>query len=126
MAEAWKHTALITIFILSGCVIRTINIRTTPSGADTWLDGRYLGRTPLTVKFNHYGTRLLILRKSGHKSKVLYLKIRPPWYEIFPLDIFCDLLLPFTIEDRRNVDIELIPQKSEPPEGLLRHAGEEE
>jgi len=125
MAKAWQYTALtLALFALAGCVVRTLTIRSEPQGADVWLDGQYLGKTPVKLRYNHYGSRLLLLRKEGYHARVCLLKIAPPWYQVFPLDIFTDLLLPFVIEDSRSVNLKLSAQGEEPPEGLLQRAEE--
>ena len=40
---------------LTGCVRRTISISSEPAGALCWLNGREIGRTPLSVDFIYYG-----------------------------------------------------------------------
>jgi hypothetical protein len=50
---------------LTGCVRRTLEITTEPSGALIWVNGREVGRTPVSVDFTHYGTYDLMIQKKG-------------------------------------------------------------
>ena len=123
MAQAWKHTAVVALLLLAaGCVMRTIYVRSQPDGAAVWLNGNYVGKTPLKTKFYHYGTHLLILRKQGYESIKRFVKVSPPWYEVFPLDFFFEVLFPFVIEDTRKVEFTLKPAGNREPAGLLERA----
>jgi hypothetical protein len=105
------------LLLLGGCVERTIEIRTDPPGARVYVDGLYRGRTaePLTdasgafqrwkaktlvIPFDHYGTREIVLVHEGYAPRTALEKIRPPLYQIFPLDFIFECLVPFTLRDR--------------------------
>ena len=99
--------------LMLGCVERAILIRTHPPGARVFLDGVERGQTPeegsLRLSFDFYGTREVMLRKSGYESVAMLVEIPPPLYEQFPLDFVSENLLPWTIEDNHVVDVDLTP-----------------
>ena len=97
-------------------------MRSQPEGASVWLNGSYIGKTPLKTEFHHYGTHLFILRKQGYESVKRFVEVRPPWYEVFPLDFFFDVVFPFVIEDVRKVEFTLKPAGNREPAGLLERA----
>jgi len=103
--------------LFSGCVIRSLTIRSEPTGAPVYLDEREVGRTPVTVEFDHYGTReVRVGPVADEKERITYgeqvemVKTPVPWYEYFPLDFFSELIIPWTIRDQHVVDVKL-PRK---------------
>ena len=107
----------LAIALLSGgCVERTLLIETRPPGAIVFLDDELLrddeGKpllTPTKVSFHHYGTREVVVRREDHLSANRRVELAPPVYQIFPLDLFTDLLIPYTFQDLHRVEIELEP-----------------
>jgi hypothetical protein len=101
---------LALFFCLQACVERRIDIASTPSDAEVYLDGVYVGNTPISIPFDFYGTREVHLRKrhprtDGQSAKESYLvyhtflEINPPIYELFPLDFFTENLIPYPWKD---------------------------
>lgn len=88
--------------MLSGCVERTLMLRTDPPQAEVWVDGRHRGTTPVAVPFESYGTREVVARKPGHVPARVEVELSPPWWQLPPFDLFTDLLWPGTIEDRHE------------------------
>ena len=93
---------------LSGCVERKLLVRVDPPGAVVYLDGRFEGPTDaegeLEVPFDFYGTRTLVLRHPGHAPLETTVELSPPWWQLFPLDLFTDVLWPGTIEDTHQTE----------------------
>ncbi|MCX7703158.1 MAG: PEGA domain-containing protein, partial [Planctomycetota bacterium] len=58
--------ALFLLPLLGGCVLREFLIQSEPAGAEVFLDGRYIGKTPLKQSFDFYGTHRVVLRKNGY------------------------------------------------------------
>ncbi len=83
--------ALLTV--MSGCVTRIIRIESDPKGADIWLDGKPAGKTPKDIPFVWYGDRELSLEKEGYHSVREIIKVRPPWWQVFPIDFFAEFLI---------------------------------
>ena len=73
--------------ISSGCVRRTITITSEPPGALCWLNGREVGRTPVTVDFLFYGDYDVQLTHDGYEPLITDGKAEPPWWDIIPLDL---------------------------------------
>jgi len=109
----------------TGCIKRTISVRSDPPGALVYLDGLEVGKTPLNgVRFHFYGTREFALYKNGYLVERRTVEIDTPWHSYFPLDIFTELLTPWRIDDHR--DFYFAMKRTEHPERetVLRHAHE--
>ncbi len=90
-----------------GCVTRSITVRSDPPGAKTYLDGKYIGDTPVTTPFQHYGSRKIRLEEKGSRIRSEIVRIRAPWYQLFPLDLICELLVPYRFRDEREFSFDL-------------------
>lgn len=86
---------------------RTLTITTDPGEARVLLDDEVIGETPLRHEFHHYGVRRVCVSKDGHRTCTQLVKLDPPWYAVFPLDIVSEVLLPIGWKDRRRVEIDL-------------------
>lgn len=67
----------------------TIYLTTLPSGADTWIDGQYIGRTPLLVDALGAGPHSVTTAKTGwlsHEVKVMITAQKPFQFVDFQLD----------------------------------------
>jgi PEGA domain len=97
---------------LCGCVERKLLVRSDPPGARVYLDGRFRGTTgagagELSVPFEFYGSRRLVLRAEGYVPHSGRVELAPPWWQWFPLDLFVDVLWPGTVEDTHEVRVDL-------------------
>jgi len=101
------------LFQSTGCVERLLQVRSTPSGANVYVNGDEVGKTPCDHPFSFYGTVDITLRSPGHLSHRELNTLSPPWYELFPLDFFSDLILPFTLRDVHPVEVVLVPSPSQ-------------
>jgi hypothetical protein len=98
-------------------------IQTEPSDAMVYLDGEKMGPSPVSVNFVHYGTREIVLMKRGFQTVTTYEKVSPPWYEVFPIDFFSEVLWPWTLRDEHTFRYTLEPKTGETdPEKLLNRA----
>ena len=108
---------LLSIALLSGgCVERTLLIESQPPGGLVFLDDELLRDdegaprlTPTEISFQHYGTRGIVVRREGHLSAKRLVDLDPPIYQIFPLDLFTELLIPYTFHDQHRIEIVLEP-----------------
>ena len=114
--------ALTSLLLSTACVERKMRIRSDPSGATVYVDGRRVGDTPHDESFVWYGTREVILVKEGHQTSVSLLPLRIPIYQIPPVDVVTDVLVPWTIEDDHPLDVSLAPVQKEDPDLLLERA----
>ena len=72
---------LTTALLAGGCVQRTIEITSTPTGAQVYLNDVEVGRTPLEVGFTYFGTYDVRLRKSGYEPLITSAKTDAPMHE---------------------------------------------
>ncbi|MBI2922708.1 MAG: PEGA domain-containing protein [Planctomycetes bacterium] len=114
--------ALLGLILLAGCVERELRIESDPTGAEVYLDGERVGTTPYAAPFTFYGTRQITLRLDGRAVAQEVYPIRPPWFQIIPLDLFFELIWPGTLRDDRLVKIPLQPLVEEDPNVLLERA----
>ncbi len=122
------------IFAFSGCVTRSITVETNPSNALVYLDNELIGESPVTVPFTYYGTRKIMIEKKDedglltHERAIAFEKIKAPTYEVFPLDLFSELLWPFKLKDDHVLSynlVELTPLSiKEKQEKVLKNAAE--
>lgn len=103
-------TALLALPLLTGCVERSVFIKSDPPGARVILDGQDVGVTPVEVPYVWYGEREVVLYKDGHRSERRRLPLNAPWWQVFPFDLITDVLLPITLTDRTEVVIPLQPE----------------
>lgn len=106
----------------SGCVRRRLTVRTTPPGAQVFVDDQEIGTSPCSSSFVYYGTRKITLMKDGYRTETLYQRINPPWYQIPPLDFASENLTIRELRDERVVDVQLVPQEIVPQAKLLERA----
>ena len=99
---------LLALLILTatGCVERALIIQSDPIGAPVYVNGALAGKTPLRHSFVTYGVYKVevgpLRGENGmleHESAEREIPVRPPWYQIIPLDFFAEVLWPVTIED---------------------------
>ncbi len=108
---------VIVLFLFSGCVTRTITIRTNPSNALVYVDNELVGESPVEIPFTYYGTRKITIEKRDGDGKLIYErkitfeKIKRPVYEMFPLDFFSENLWPFGIQDNHILNYDLVELK---------------
>lgn len=117
-----------------GCVTRTLIINTDPPGAQVFVDNELIGESPVEMEFTHYGTRKIVIEKRDFDGKLEYeretvsARISPPYYQVFPLDFFTDVLTPWNIEDEHVLRFKLRPKVFRPvdevKEEMLREAEE--
>jgi hypothetical protein len=75
----------------SGCVRRTLTITSEPPGALCLVNGREIGRTPVTVDFLHYGEYDVQLTKDGYEPLLTSGKADAPWWDIIPMDLVAEI-----------------------------------
>src|SRR2546426_981419 len=103
--------AAVALPALSGCVDRLLQIRSEPPGAVAYVNGERVGPTPMDHRFSFYGTFDITLRAPGRVSVRRLETIRPPWYEVFPLDFFSENLIPWKLRDVHGLRYELEPAR---------------
>ena len=110
MRTSLSTATLVTLPIvlgLTGCAAqKTLTITSEPPGASVRLGDSYIGETPVTVDFLHYGTQRLGLALTGYTRVERDMRISPPWYARYPIS---EVLLPIGWTDHRLVNLTLEP-----------------
>jgi len=105
-------TVLIAVTLLTtGCVQRRLMVRSQPEGAFLTIDNQPIGYTPISVPFTYYGTREVQLEKDGYKTIKVQERVKPPWYEYFPINFFAENFSPREIRDTRLLDFTMQPRE---------------
>ena len=114
---------LLALPLLGGCVERTLQVTSEPSGALVYLNGDEVGRTPMRKTFIYYGTYDVQLRKEGYETKTAQAKVWAPWWQIPPIDLFAELL-PVPLQDNHAVSYTLDPvtPEQEDPQSVIDRA----
>jgi hypothetical protein len=100
---------LLGVVLQSGCVDRFLSINSDPPGASAYVDGEKVGTTPCEVRYIWYGTRALVLEIRGYTLIRQEVTLSPPWWQIMPMDFITDVVLPFTLKDKRTVSYSMEP-----------------
>ncbi len=99
-----------------------MTIRSNPPGALVYVDDYELGTTPVSTDFTYYGIRKIRLAKDGYETLTVMQPVRPPWYQIPPLDFVTENLVPGELRDQRDFYYRLQPQVVVPTDRLLSRA----
>jgi hypothetical protein len=108
----------------AGCVRRTLTITTEPPQAVVYLNDQELGRSEVTTDFTWYGDYEVAIRREGYQTLQTHWKIKPPWYQIVPIDFFAEVLWPGMIHDRRSRHFVLEPARTPTAEEVIERAME--
>ena len=110
----FKYPLLITCLALCsvfGCVRRRLTIRSNPPGASAYVDHQLIGQTPAAVNFQYYLPREIELVADGYRTEKVIRSLRPPWYQIPPLDFFAETLWPWELRDEHVIDVSMVPME---------------
>ncbi|RJP32670.1 MAG: PEGA domain-containing protein [Phycisphaerales bacterium] len=101
-----------------------MTITTQPAGALVYLNDEEVGRSEVTVDFTWYGDYEVLIRKDGYATLNTHWTLRPPWYQIPPLDFVAEVLWPGQIVDARQREFTLQPQPPVANDALFERAME--
>ena len=124
LSMRWQWMLILVLLVASqnGCVRRRLTVRSSPPGAQVFVDDQEIGSSPASTNFVYYGTRKITLIKDGYETQTVYERMFPPWYELPGLDLINETLNPWELRDERVVDIQLVPMQIVPEERLLDRA----
>lgn len=108
MRRSFRVACGVLLVVTTGCVHRSLTIRTEPPGASVYVNDDFKGETPLTYDFVWYGWHRVLLRKDGFQRIDDRKQMRAPLYLWIPLDLVMELL-PLPIRDRREWSYTLTP-----------------
>ena len=101
------------LFLLPGCIHRSLTIQTTPPGAKVYVNDELKGESPVTYDFTWYGWYRLTLRRDGFERMDDRKFLRAPVYFWIPFDLFMELL-PLSVRDARTWSYTLTPSRELP------------
>jgi hypothetical protein len=115
-----KRLAVLLLLLLVGCVERKLVIKPEPGDALVFVDGQEIAcvQSRAIYRYDHYGIHRVVVRKMEYAVAERVVTLDPPWYQVFPIDFFFDVLWPARIEDRR--EIEVVLEKRQDLEGIDR------
>jgi len=98
---------------LTGCVRRSLTVRTDPAGAHVYVNDQLKGVSPLTYDFTWYGWYRVTVRKEGYQRVDDRKLLRAPMRMWIPVDLVMELL-PFPVRDQREWAYTLTPIEEAP------------
>ncbi len=106
--------AALLVLALAGCVERTVRITTRPSGALVTINDEEIGVSPTKSNFTWYGDYDIIIRKPGYKTLKTHYQLNAPWYQVPPIDLISETMVPTVIHDDRELPT-FVLEPAEPP-----------
>ena len=119
---ALSAAILVVSLFFAGCVERQLTIKTEPQGALVTLNDEEIGTSPVTVSFNWYGDYNVRISKEGYETLKTHRKLKGPWYDKFPFDLFAQLIIPKRIVDSYEWTFTLAPKQYPTREELIQDA----
>ncbi len=99
--------------LLSGCVKRSIIVDTDPPGAELWINGHPMGKTPVTYAFITHGRYKFEIQKAGFQPLTVREMVKAPMYEWIPVDFLFEFFVPVHLEDKHSFLYKLATQSAE-------------
>ncbi len=97
---------LLSSLLSTGCVYRSLTIRTQPPGAFVYVNNKLKGQSPVTYDFQWYGGYHVMIRKEGYEQLDDHQLLRAPVHFWIPFDLVMELL-PLAVRDDRTWDYTL-------------------
>lgn len=97
----------------TGCLRRSLTIRTDPPGALVYVNDQIKGTSPVTYDFLWYGWHRVTIRKEGFVRVEDRTELRAPPHLWIPFDLVVELL-PWTVRDDREWSYTLEPLQTLP------------
>ena len=111
--RALRHLAVLAlVLILPSCVTRTMYVESSPPGATVIIDGVHKGTTPFEEEFISYGTRFVELEAPGHARLHEVVELETPWWQIPPIDVVTDLLIPIPMRSDHRFEFDMVERDS--------------
>ncbi len=130
-ASSIRHTVLshrfvccllsaVCCLLATGCIHRSLTIRSEPPGATILMNDKRLGTTPYVYDFEWYGWYRLTLTKPGYERLDDHVELRAPGYLWIPMDLAMELL-PMPVHDAKTLSYTLTvkPKLPEPQPPVL-------
>ena len=109
--------SVMILALLTGCVERTLLLRSDPPGAMAVVNGDEVGVAPAKLHFESYGTFEVVMSAPRYRRLRALVPVQPPWYEKLPFDFFAETVWPWTVLDEHPVTLTLEPLSDEETAG---------
>ena len=112
MREPLIRTVAAAVLVVSstGCIRRSLTIRTQPENALVYMNEQLKGESPVTYDFQWYGWYRVRIEKEGYARLNDHRLLRAPLRFWIPLDLVMELL-PWTVRDDREWSYTLEPEQ---------------
>ena len=111
----------------SSCVERLLEIRAEPKDSHVYVNGRYVGRSPVEVPVRYYGKYRVDIwgPDTEYGPHTDWVDVRAPWYQAPGLDLVSELLDPRTHVDHHLYSVTLtrrerVEDPAVPPQEAVR------
>jgi PEGA domain len=111
-----------TVGLTAGCVERRYVINSDPPGALVYVNGNYLGATPVDGYIIYYGKYKFTLVKDGYETLEVVQNYPPPWYEWPGADFLAENVYPFKLRDVRCFHYTMQPLQTVRPDDVKQRA----
>lgn len=109
----------LAMVLLPGCVERTLKIRTNPPGAQVVINDEEVGLSPVKFSFTWYGNYDIIVRKPGYATLKTTYEVKPPWWQIPPIDLIPEAFIAETIRDEHEPPVFVLQPAENPTNAEL-------
>jgi hypothetical protein len=128
MRTRW-FLAVLASSLLTGCierrfVIDSVDAAGNPLAAKVFINGAPVGNTLADAPFVYHGKYEFLLVKDGYETLSVVQQVRTPWWEIPPLDLFVEAILPFQFREVRRYRYTMQLRKDVRAADLLQRGGE--
>ncbi len=112
----------LSLFLLAGCVERTITVLTDPPGALVSVNDVEQGRTPVTFPFTWYGKYRVLVEHPEYETLETTKNVSAPIYQWPVIDFVAEILLPFKFHDHHDWSFSLVKRQPIDTEQLIDRA----
>ncbi len=116
--------ALLMLGSTAGCVERRFTVYSEPPGALVYVNGNYLGMTPVDGYITYYGKQQITLIKEGYDTLDVVQEYPPVWYDLPGIDFVTENIWPFKLRDVRKFSYTMRPLQAIPPDDVRQRAEE--
>ena len=95
------------LLLTAGCVTQQLHVQSNPPGARAFVNGRFVGETPVTTPFDWYVNYTIHVEKVGYLPVDERQAVRAPWYMWVPIDLETEAL-PWRVRDERRFTYDLV------------------
>jgi hypothetical protein len=116
--------ALLTLSSTAGCVERRFTVYSEPPGALVYVNGNYLGMTPVDGYVTYYGKQQITLIKEGYETLDVVQPYPPVWWDFPGIDFLTENIWPTKLRDVRKFSYTMRPLQAIPPDDVRNRAEE--